>query len=192
MPLPQVAVPSPPTCNVQVCEYEQESIAECGAGGLRAREEEQQSSDNEVALVALAVEDGLLLGPEAEGSCQERLGPCCTYMSLGPSTSFWVSRHLAVVPFLYAQPSLSCLSLAWFNPSLHLFGGFVPLPLPASFCLCSSFHHLLMFFPFRISPHPILLLLSPPFSPRVFFSSPPATHCLSGIPLYPSRAGRSR
>lgn len=187
-----MAVPSPPTCNVQVCEYEQESIAECGAGGLRAREEEQQSSDDEVALVALAVEDGLLLGPEVQGSCQERLGPCCTYMSLGPSTSFWVSRRLALFPSSMLNHLSPASALLGCNPSLHLFGVFVPLPLPASFCLCSSFHHLLMFFPFRISPHPILLLLSPPFSPHVFFSSPPTTHCLSGIPLYPSRAGRSR
>lgn len=121
-PLPQVAVPRPPTCNVEVYECEQESIAECGAGGLRAREEEKQSSDDEVALVALAIGVGLLLGPEAQGSHQERMGPCCTYMSLGSSTSFWVSRRLALFLFLCAQPSLSRLSLAWFqsvSPSLR-------------------------------------------------------------------------
>lgn len=142
--------------------------------------------------MALADGVGLLLGPEGRVLIRRGWGPAAyTYLWVPPP----LSGSQTVWPF-FLSSVLNHLSptsaLLGFNPSHHLFGVFVPLPLPASFCLCGSFHQLLMFFPFRISPHLILLLLSPPFSPRVFFSSPPMHHCLSGIPLYPSRAGRSR
>lgn len=65
----------------------------------------------------------------------------------GPAahTCLWVPPPLSgshvVWPFFFSSV-LNHLSpasaLLGFNPSLHLFGVFVPLPLSASFCLCNS------------------------------------------------------
>ena len=118
----------------------------------------------------------------------------------GPAahTCLWVPPPLSgshvVWPFFLplcstiSLPPQPCLVAIRLSISLVYLSPFLSQLLSASVTL----HQLLMFVPFRISPHPILLLLSPPFSSHVFFSSPPTTHCLSGIPLYPSRAGRSR
>lgn len=46
--------------DVGVLEHEQESIAECGAGGLCASKEEGECSDNEVSVMELSIRVGLL------------------------------------------------------------------------------------------------------------------------------------
>ena len=119
--------------------------------------------------MALADGVGLLLGLEGQGSHQERLGPCCTYVSLGSSTSFWVSNRLAPFPFLCAQPSLSCLSLAWFQSVSPPLRCICPSSSPSFFLPLWLFSSVANVFPLQNLPSPDS---STPFSslltPRLF------------------------
>lgn len=153
----------------------------------RAREEERQSSDDEVALLALAVG-----GWTSPGSRRRKVH---IRRDWGPAahTCLWVPPPLSgshvVWPF-FLSSVLNHLSpasaLLGFNPSLHLFGVFVPLPLSASFCLCNS-SPAANVFPLQNLPSPDS---STPFSslltPRLF-SSPLAPHCLLNRCIQASR-----
>lgn len=126
--------PGPPTCDVGVFEHEQESVAECGAGGLRSREEEGECREDEVLLVELAAGVSFLLNPRGKHRGRgEALLHACPW---GALPRFWGSHTSCLVYFSVpsvhpvGNPSPSLCALSWLQCISQLSAVFVSPWLP--------------------------------------------------------------
>ena len=140
-PLP-VSVPGLPTCNVRVLEHQQEPITERGAGCLRASKEERQNRHDEVLMIELALGVRLILNIDGWGSSQGRPGALLPIPLLSGSLRLFLGlTPPGPLPFPLCDVCPT-VSLSWSQSPFalscsvsiifHLFGVFVPLPLPVS------------------------------------------------------------
>lgn len=164
-----------PTCHVRVLEHEQEAVAQSGAGGLGAREEEGQQGKGEVLVVELALQVGLLLGPEVRrGRAGQGLEPTgdSPAPQAPPSVSGSPPGSLGLSRANPESLSSSWLCLAWcLSLSLWLVSGFCPQSLPASKGLFSCFFWSLCV-PITQRPFPSPSHVSPLLLSLVFLSPP--------------------
>ena len=138
-PLP-VSVPGLPTCNVRVLEHQQEPITERGAGCLRASKEERQNRHDEVLMIKLALGVRLILNTDGWGSHQGKAGALLPTPLLSGSLRLFLKQSgplpfplCDVCPIASLSQSQSPFALSCsVSIIFHLFGVFVPLPLPVS------------------------------------------------------------
>ena len=134
--------PGLPTCNVRVLEHQQEPITERGADCLRASKEERQNRHDEVWMIKLCLGVRLILNTERWGSHQGRpgallpipllSGSLLLFLGLKPSGPFPFPL-CDVCPTVSLSRSQSPFPLSYsVSIIFHLFGVFVPLPLPVS------------------------------------------------------------
>ena len=137
-----VFVPGLPTCNVRVLEHQQEPVTERGAGCPHASKEERQNRHDEVLMIKLALGVRLILNPDRWGSHQGRPGTLLPIPLLSGSLLLFLGLKPSgplpfplcdVCPTAFPSQSQTPFTMSCsVSIIFHLFGVFVPLPLPVS------------------------------------------------------------